>query len=114
MSRVLPLRLMQRRSLEFTEALRYLQGLIGAEIFVSLNFYGQFLGAGFQGELAFVQSLPPDVAAIQIVLQGGAGLFLDPVEVEVTLIREPGGQELLEFHSRLGLTVSIEALAGSE
>jgi hypothetical protein len=105
---------MQRRPLEFTEALRYLQGLIGTEISVSLNFYGQFLGAGFQGELAFVQSLPPDVAAIQIVLRGGAGLFLDPAEVEVTLIREPGGQALLEFHSRLGLTVSIEALARSE
>jgi hypothetical protein len=105
---------MQQRPLDFNEALRHLQGLIGAEISVTLNFYGQFLGAGFQGELAFVQSLPPDVAAIQIVLHGGAGLFLDPADVEVTLIREPGGQELLEFHSGLGLTVSIEALAKGE
>lgn len=77
---------------------------------VSINLYGVFIGAGFQGELGFVQSLPPDTDAIQIVLLGGHGLFLDPAEVEATLAREPGGKELLEFHSNSGVTVTVEPL----
>ena len=102
---------MREQPLDFTSALLFLQTLIGTEIRVSLNLYGRFLGAGFQGELAFVRSLPPDVSAIQLVLRGGHGLFLDPEEVEATLIGEPDGRELLELHSSDGLTVSIEAVA---
>ena len=106
-----PLSFMREKQLDFTSALAFLQTLIGTEIRVSLNHYGQFLGAGFQGELAFVRSLPPDVSAIQIVLRGGHGLFLDPDEVEATLIGEPDGRELLELLSKGGLTVLIEELA---
>jgi hypothetical protein len=102
---------MQSQRLDFTSSLAFLQTLIGTEVRVSLNLYGQFLGAGFQGELAFIRSLPPDISVIQIVLRGGHGLFLDPDEVEATLIGEPDGRELLELHSKGGLTVSIEAIA---
>jgi hypothetical protein len=111
MSTPAPLSGVQQRPTDFTEALQFLQGLIGAEVRVSLNLYGVFIGAGFQGELGYVQSLPPDADAIQIVLRGGHGLFLDPAEVEVALAREPGGKELLEFHSKCGVTVTVEALA---
>ena len=105
-----PLSRVQQRPTDFTEALQFLQSLIGAEVRVSLNLYGAFIGAGFQGELGYVQSLPPDADAIQIVLRGGHGLFLDPAEVEATLARGPGGKELLEFHSKGGVTVTVEPL----
>jgi hypothetical protein len=98
---------MERARIEFTAALGHLQGLIGTEVNVVINAYGQFLGAGFSGELLRVETLPPDDSAIQLLLSGGHGLHLDPADIEAVLSRE-GSERWLEFWAPLGLSVTVE------
>lgn len=109
-----PFLCVERSPLEFTAALGYLQGLIGIEINVVLNAYGQFFGAGFTGRLLRVETLPPDHAAIRLVLGGGHGVFLDPADIEASLSRGNGDEELLEFHATFGVTVTVEAISSEQ
>jgi hypothetical protein len=100
---------MESSPVEFNSALLYLQALIGTEIGVFVNAYGQFFGAGFAGRLVRVETLPPDDRSIRLVLEDGNGLHLDPADVEAALARGPGGEEWLELQAAFGVTVIIES-----
>jgi hypothetical protein len=96
------------RSVDLTEALVRLQALIGAEVKATVNHYGQFFGCGMQGRLLRVETLPPDHSAINLVIDGAEGVFLDPADAETFAGPGPGECELLEFRLAYGITVSIE------
>ncbi len=66
--------------IEFTDALSRLQDLIGTEIKVTVNLYGQFFGCGLQGQLNRVETLPPDHEAIALIMDGHTGVYLDPAD----------------------------------
>ena len=106
-----PLALMEvLRPIEFNDALLRLQGMIGSEVKVIVNFYGRFFGCGFEGELDSVQTLPPDDTAVRLVFDAGAGLFLDPADVEAFLGGSAGsGPSWLELRLSFGATVTIES-----
>jgi hypothetical protein len=96
------------RSIGFTDALGHLQSLIGSEIKVTVNFYGQFFGCGLQGELNRVETLPPDHQAIALVLDGQSGFFLDPADTKTYVGREPEDAAWLEFRMAYGISVVVE------
>ena len=103
------------RQTEFTDALAHLQGLIGSQVKVTLNLYGQFFGCGFEGALRRVRTLPPDHAAINLELEGGQGLFLDPADADVFVGSgaERDG-EWLEFRMAFGVSVTVELAKGEQ
>lgn len=97
------------QQVEFAEVLVRLQGLIGAEVKATFNFYGRFFGAGIEGRLDRVETLPPDNVAITIVLDERQGFFLDPAEADVSVGR--GGEddaEWLEFRLAFGASLALE------
>ena len=98
------------RPIEFTAALAWLQGTIDREVSVVLNHHGHFFGCGFQGRLLGVQTLLPDHSAIRVVVKGGHGLFLDPVDVEAFA---GGHEDWIEFHLGFGATVTVERACDS-
>ena len=87
-------------TVELTEALVRLQSTV--------NLYGQFFGCGMQGRLLRVETLPPDHSAINLVLNGTEGVFLDPADAQVFAGPGPGDFELLEFRMAYGVSVAIE------
>jgi hypothetical protein len=94
---------------EFAGALGHLQGLIGERVKATFNLYGRFFGCGVEGRLDRVETLPPDHAAISIVLDERQGLFLDPAEVDVFVGRgDEDGVEWLEFRMDFGASVVLE------
>jgi hypothetical protein len=97
-------------SIDLTEALVRLQALIGTEVKATVNLYGQFFGCGMQGRLLRVETLPPDHSAINLVLEGGEGVFLDPADAAT--LAGPGLEEceLLEFRMAYGVSVAIEPM----
>lgn len=95
-------------TVDLTEALMRLQALIGAEVKATVNLYGQFFGCGMQGRLLRVETLPPDNSAINLVLNGTEGVFLDPADAQVFAGPGPGDFELLEFRMAYGVSVAIE------
>lgn len=94
--------------IEFTDALRHLQGLIGVEIKATINFYGQFFGCGLQGQLNRVETLPPDHQAISLVLDEEAGFFLDPADTKAYVGPETSVSGWLEFRTAFGVSVVVE------
>jgi hypothetical protein len=96
------------REVDFGEALGFLHELLGAQVKVTLNFYGRFFGGGIQGELLRVETLPPDHQAIDIEIDGGQGLFLDPADTYAFVGRSEAASEWLELHTGFGASVSIE------
>jgi hypothetical protein len=96
------------RSIEFTDALARLQGLIGSEIKATVNFYGQFFGCGLQGELNRVETLPPDHSAISLVLDERTGFFLDPADTETYVGGGAESADWLEFRMAYGISVVVE------
>ena len=102
------------QQVEFAEVLVRLQGLIGAEVKATFNFYGRFFGCGIEGRLDRVETLPPDNVAISLVLNERQGFFLDPTEVEAFV--ERGGDdeaEWLEFRMAFGASLVLERSMGS-
>lgn len=97
-------------SIDLTEALVRLQALIGTEVKATLNLYGQFFGCGMQGQLLRVETLPPDHSAINLVLDGGEGVFLDPADAATLAGPGPEECELLEFRMAYGVSVAIEPM----
>ncbi|HEY5053730.1 MAG TPA: hypothetical protein VII45_10010 [Solirubrobacterales bacterium] len=97
-------------SVNLTEALLRLQALIGSEIKATVNLYGQFFGCGMQGRLLRVETLPPDHSAINLVIDGAEGVFLDPADGETFAGPGPGECELLEFRLAYGVSVAIEPM----
>ena len=100
------------RPIAFTDALLRLQALIESEVKVEINFYGQFFGCGFAGELARVETLPPDQSAIKVVLDGGQGFFLDPADTEA-FVGHGDDANVLELRLGFGATVTVERSDGS-
>ncbi len=98
----------------FRDALVRLQALIGAEINVTINVYGEFFGCAFSGELDHVETLPPDHAAIKVSLDGGQGFFLDPADTEAFVHRgDEDCASVLELKLSFGATVTVERSADS-
>jgi hypothetical protein len=97
------------RKIEFVDALRRLQGLLGRELRVLVHFHGTFAGVGMEGRLSRVQTLPPDNEAVSILLDERQSLMLDPIDTEVLLVEDPPeGRWWLEFHLPSGVMALIE------
>jgi hypothetical protein len=94
--------------IEFTEALLFLQELIDSEVKATVNVSGQFFGCALCGRLSHVDTLPPDHAAISVVVAGGQGFFLDPVDTEAFVGRGEAGGRWLELRLAFGAAVVIE------
>jgi hypothetical protein len=102
------------RPIDFTAALTELQAMIDEEVNVVVNHHGCFFGCGMKGRLERVQTLPPDDKAVQLVLAGGQGLFLDPAEARAFLGGgDPHPERWLEFHLAAGFWVQVELAASS-
>lgn len=96
------------RPIEFTHALARLQEMIDCEVSVVVNHHEHFFGCGLKGRLRRVETLPPDDAAIRIVVGDGEGLFLDPEDVAAFLGTEGDGRSWLEFQTGFGPVVTVE------
>lgn len=97
------------RPLPITEALSALQAILTRDVKVEMNDQRRFIGCGFSGTLERVQTLPPDHAAIRIVLSGGSSLFLDPAETEVFACGELSPNlTCLEFRCGACSAITIE------
>ena len=55
-----------------------------------------------------METLPPDHSAINLVLDGTTGFYLDPADAQVYVGPGPGDFELLEFRMAYGVSVAIE------
>lgn len=97
------------RPITFLDALMHLQGMLGHHVAVEMNEYGCFFGCGFEETLRRVDSLPGSATGICVVLEGGAGFFLDPEDCQPFLV---GGGEVhwLEFHRPVGPVLAIQAI----
>ena len=97
------------RSIDFTEALALLQAALEQNVKVTINDPDRFLGCGFQGQLERVETLPPDDVAIRLVLDRGAGLFLDPSDVSTIHMRDPDSAwTALDFQVASGPAITVE------
>ena len=97
------------RPITFLDALMRLQGMLGHHVAVQMNEYGCFFGCGFEGTLKRVDSLPGTATGICVVLDGGAGLFVDPGNCQPYLV--DGGEVFwLEFHRPVGPVLAIQAI----
>jgi hypothetical protein len=95
------------RPIVFLDALLRMQAMLGAHVKVTLNEYGCFFGCGFEGKLKRVESMPGSKAGICVVLDGGAGFFLDPEDCQAMLV-DCGDVWWLEFHRPIGPVVAIQ------
>ena len=97
------------RPITFLDALMHLQGMLGSHVAIQMNEYGCFFGCGFEGALKRVDSLPGSATGICVVLDGGAGFFLDPENCQPYLV--DGGEVFwLEFHRPVGPVLAIQAI----
>ena len=97
------------RPLTFAEALSALQAILKRDVKVEVNDQTHFLGCGFAGTLELVQTLPPDHAAIRIMLSDGGSLFLDPAETHVFACGELSpSSTCLEFRSGACTVATLE------
>jgi hypothetical protein len=94
--------------IDFQDALAQLQPLLGREVCVVVNVRGSFSGCTMEGELVRVLTLPPDNAAVQIVIGRKHAVVLDPEDVSAVLIGNPPN-DWLEFHLPGGVVVRLEA-----
>lgn len=97
------------RPITFLDALMHLQGMLGRHVAVQMNEYGCFFGCGFEGTLKRVDSLPGSATGICVVLEGGAGFFLDPEDSQSYLV-DGGEVYWLEFHRPVGPVLAIQAI----
>lgn len=98
------------REIGFTEALAWLQALLGHRVRVTVNLHGSFAGCFLEGELNRIETLPPDDSAVNVVIAAQQGVLLDPEDIaEILLVGDlTGGQGWLEFQLTSGVMVSIE------
>lgn len=97
------------RAIEFGDALARLQGMLGFEVRVIVNFYGTFGGCMLEGRLSRVQTLPPDHAAVNILIDDRQGVLLDPIDTEVLLVGDLSHRpSWLEFRLPSGVAVTLE------
>jgi len=97
------------RTIAFAEALARLQTLLGEEVRIHVNFRGTFGGCALEGRLTRIHTLPPDYAAVDILLEDRQSLMLDPIDTEVLLAEAEGSEDLwVEFHLPSGVVAAIE------
>jgi hypothetical protein len=96
------------RKIGFAEALDCLQGLLGEEVSVMINFRGTFGGVTQKGCLSRVETIPPDHTAINLLLDERQELVVDPIDTEALLSEEDGDVVTLELHPSPGVVVLIE------
>lgn len=95
------------RPIVFFDALLRLQAMLGDHVKVTVNEYGIFFGCGFEGTLKKVEAMPGSTAGICVVLDAGAGFFLDPEDCEAMLV-DCGEIWWLEFHRPVGPVLAIQ------
>lgn len=102
--------------IEFTDALGYLQGAIGAEARVVLNLPGRFFDCGFAARLERIETLAGDDGPVLLVFADGQGIALDPADFDCFLARWPGRPSYAWLELRLDdlLHLVIEPLADPE
>ena len=99
------------RAIEFTDGLGVLQGLLNREVRVQIHLRGTFAGATMEGRLTRVHTLPPDHAAVDILLDDRQGLMLDPIDTMVLLVEDHSdGRRRIEFHLPTGVVATIEKI----
>jgi hypothetical protein len=98
--------------IDFVDALRRLQGLLGYHVKVELNDYESFFGCGFEGTLLRVETVPGEAAAISVFVSGSAGFFLDPGDCKAFAV-DAGEISWLEFHRTSGPVIAIQAVDAS-
>jgi intein/homing endonuclease len=97
------------RAIEFNEALSRLQGLIGAELQIITNFYGKLCAVYLTGRLAKIDTLSPDDAAVNLVIEGRGGIIIDPAEVvEILLAGDLDGDGSLSLYLPSEIAIQIE------
>jgi hypothetical protein len=96
------------REIEFNEALSHLQGLIGTELKIIINFYGTSCGCYLTGSLVRIDTLAPDDAAVNLVIGERNGVLL---EVLLAGDLNDGGE--LSFHLPSQIAVQIESDKGT-
>jgi hypothetical protein len=97
------------RAIEFNEALSYLQGLIGAELQIIINFYETFCACYLTGSLVKIETLAPGDAAVNLVIGERSGILLDPASlVEVLLAGDLDDGGELSFHLPAQIAIQIE------
>lgn len=97
------------RPITFLSALMYTQAMLHSEVAVEMTEHGCFFGCGFEGTLQRVESLPGSATGICVVLDGDAGLFLDPEDCQPYLV-DGGEIWWLEFHRPDGPVLAIQAI----
>jgi hypothetical protein len=98
------------REIEFNEALSHLQGLIGTELQIIINFYGTSCACYLTGSLVKIDTLAPDDAAVNLVIGERNGILLDPSElVEILLAGDLDDGGELSFHLPAQIAVQIES-----
>lgn len=99
------------RAIEFTEALAWLQALLGCRVRALVNFHDSFAGCAIEGELDRVETLPPDDRAVNLVIAGRQGIVLDPEDTEALLVSDPSrGPCWIEFHLPSRVAVRVEVV----
>jgi hypothetical protein len=98
--------------IDFIEALRRLQGMLGQHVKVELNDYESFFGCGFEGSLLRIETVPGEAAAISVFISGSAGFFLDPGDCKAYAV-DAAEVSWLEFHRTSGPVIAIQAVDAS-
>ena len=86
-------------AIDFPDALAQLQALLGHEVRAFVNLHDSFGGCVIEGELARIETLPPDAEAIRLVIAERQSIVLDPLDVDALLVGDPAsGEGAIEFH----------------
>ena len=97
------------RSIEFSDALHCLQGLIGADLQIIINFHGTLCGCYMVGRLAKIETLQPDDAAVNLVIDERNGVLLDPDDiVEILVGGDLDNDGSIEFHLPSEIAIRID------
>lgn len=101
------------RAIEFDDALISLQGLLGAELQVIVNFYGTMCGCYLVGCLTKIETLHPEESAVNLVLDDRHGVLLDPTGlVEILEAGNLDEDGFLGFHLPREVEISIQRKRG--
>ncbi len=93
--------------IEFAEALAELQGLMRRPVRIYVNAHGTLCGCMIEGELDRVETLPPDDAAVEMVI-GAQRVVLDPADLSCLSIDDPAAGGAVEFALKTGVAIRVE------
>lgn len=100
------------RSIEFTDALRCLQGLVGADLQIIINFHGTLCACYLVGRLTKIETLHPEEAAVNLVIDERNGVLLDPDDiVEILVGGDLDNDGSIEFYLPSEIAIRIERTA---